>query len=68
MLNDKQLTLKLFKTAKTERKANGEPGVVYIERGRMFVNTGDNLLEVLTLQQSGKKRMSARDFANGLRL
>lgn len=67
-LNNNQLTLKIFKTAKTERKANGEPGVVYIEKGRMFVNTGDNLLEVLTLQQSGKKRMAARDFVNGLRL
>ena len=67
-LNNNQLTLKIFKTAKTERTANGEPGVVYIEKGRMFVNTGDCLLEVLTLQQSGKKRMAARDFVNGLRL
>ena len=67
-LNNNQLTLKIFKTAKTERTANGEPGVVYIEKGRMFVNTGDSLLEVLTLQQSGKKRMAARDFVNGLRL
>ena len=67
-LNNNQLTLKIFKTAKTERTANGEPGGVYIEKGRMFVNTGDSLLEVLTLQQSVKKLMAARDFVNGLRL
>lgn len=61
----KDYTVKIFKTQKTDRKVNGEPGTLVVEKNRLFVNTADNLLEITELQLSGKKRMLTRDFLNG---
>lgn len=67
-LDGKTLTLKVFKTQKTGEQKVGNAGELFVERGHLYVNTHDELLEILLLQQSGKKRMAARDFVNGLRL
>lgn len=58
-------TLKIFKTRKTDRDADGEPGALSAERNHLYANTADKQLELLELQLSGKKRMMARDFMNG---
>lgn len=63
----KEYVLKLFKTAKTGIKSKGEAGTFYVEKDKLFFNTADELLQLLVLQLSGKKRMEARDFVNGMR-
>ena len=61
----KDTVLKIFKTAKTQRKATGEPGSMQVDGGKLYANCADELLQVLELQQSGKRRMQAADFING---
>ena len=61
----KDTVLKIFKTAKTQRKATGEPGSMQVDGGKLYANCADGQLQVLELQQSGKRRMQAPDFING---
>ena len=68
VLNDKELMLKVFKTQKTDKATSLAPGELFAEKGHLYVSCADGLLEILHLQQSGKKRMSAKDFINGQRL
>lgn len=60
-------TLKVFKTRKTERNATDEPGTMQVEHGHLYVNARDLQLELIDIQLSGKKRMSAQAFLNGFR-
>lgn len=57
-------TLKIYATRLTDVAASSI-GEIVIEGKKMFVGTCDNLLEILELQPSGKKRMKAVDFING---
>lgn len=59
--------LKVYKTAKTDREAKGAPGEWEVEGKHLYINCGDKQLELLVLQQNGKKRMEASAFVNGLR-
>ena len=59
--------LKVFKTAKTERPAQGAAGTVVVEKNHLYINAADLQIELLEVQLSGKKRMAARDFLNGLK-
>lgn len=61
----KNTVLKIFKTAKAQRKATGEPGSMQVDGGKLYANCADGQLQVLELQQSGKRRMQAADFING---
>lgn len=63
-IND-NITLKIYKTCKTDIMANGAVGEICTEKNHIYINTADNLLEILELQLSGKKRMSASAFLNG---
>ena len=55
--------------AKPAASKNLAPGEMRVEAERLFVGCGNNTaLEVVTIQPEGKKKMSARDFANGHRL
>lgn len=47
---------------------SGEPGVVLSTGGSCQVAFGSGSLHLLEVQPEGKKRMSGRDFANGMRL
>lgn len=62
---EKAAVLKVYKAAKTGRKAVADPGELLVERGRLYVCTSDSLLELLEVQLTGKKRMDARSFVNG---
>lgn len=62
---NKDYTVKIFKTAKTDRPSNGKPGTIVVKKNGLFVNTADNLLEITLLQLSGKKRMETSAFLNG---
>lgn len=64
--NGKEFTAKIFETALTgKNNGNHEPGEVIIEGKRMFAATGDELLEILSLQPAGKKRMETSAFLLG---
>lgn len=68
MLNEEPLTLKVFKTTKTNKVSSLAIGTLFAEKGHLYVSCDDCLLEILQLQLAGKKRMSALDFINGKRL
>ena len=61
------INLKIFKTQMTSEACDAEPGTLRTEKNRFFVATADAWLEILDLQQAGKKRMIARDFLNGFK-
>lgn len=65
--NGKDYVLKVYRTAKSDVKSDGAPGTFSIDRNRLFVNTLDSKIELLTVQLSGKKRMEAKDFLNGVK-
>ena len=48
-----------------DMSSKGNPGEILIKKNRLFVFTGDNLLEILSLQPAGKKRMDADAFLRG---
>lgn len=65
--NGQRSVLKIFETAKTSETWEGELGSVRTLKGHLFVRCSDGWLELLELQPVGKKRMTARDFLNGMR-
>lgn len=65
--NGKDYVLKVYRTAKSDVKSDGAPGTFSIDRNRLLVNTLDFKIELLTVQLSGKKRMEAKDFLNGVK-
>lgn len=67
MPDGKQTILKIFKTAKTSLSTDLETGRLKEENKRLYVAVQGELLELVELQLTGKKRMLARDFLNGFR-
>ena len=54
---------------KTDTPENGPklaPGVVEFKDNRLYVGTGDGLLEVIEIQAEGKKPMPVADFMRGI--
>lgn len=66
-VNGKTTVLKIFKTSLTSLQRKGQTGTFNTEKDRLYVNASDCMLELNTIQLSGKKRMEARDFVNGMR-
>ena len=67
MPDGKQTVLKIFKTAKTSLSTQLETGRLKEENKRLYVAVQGQLLELVEIQLTGKKRMLARDFLNGFR-
>ena len=65
----KAQVLKVFKTTKTGKAlAEGiAVGSLRVEGKSLLVACADEWLQLDTIQISGKKRMEARDFLNGMR-
>ncbi|MDE5674338.1 MAG: methionyl-tRNA formyltransferase [Muribaculaceae bacterium] len=67
--NEGEITdVKIYATALIANDGTEEdaaPGNVIIRKNRMFVKTSDGLLEILSLQPAGKKRMDADAFLRG---
>ncbi|HBI58824.1 MAG: methionyl-tRNA formyltransferase [Duncaniella sp.] len=61
-------SVKIFETAVLDGGADVEPGQTVIDRYRLMVGCSDGLIEVLSLQPQGKRRMSASDFLRGSHL
>lgn len=65
--DEKPLTMKVFKTAKTTMTTGKPAGTICVDGNRLYIACADSLLEIIELQISGKKRMMARDFLNGFK-
>ena len=63
---EKETVLKIFKTKKTGCVTNQPAGTIRVEQKAMQIAAGDEWLEITELQMAGKKRMTARDFLNGI--
>lgn len=61
-------SVKIFETAVLDGGADVEPGQIVIDKYRLMVGCSDGMIEVLSLQPQGKRRMSASDFLRGSRL
>lgn len=59
--------VKIYETKISEEapEISGEPGDVSLTKDRLFVKAGDGVLEVMSLQPAGKKRMDASAFLRG---
>ena len=60
----RETVLKIFRTTKTDRKADGV-GRIVADRKHLYVAAADCLLQIDELQLAGKKRMDAAAFLNG---
>ena len=64
----KAQVLKVFKTSKTGKAVAGSVvGTLRVEGKSLQIACADEWLQLDTIQISGKKRMEARDFLNGMR-
>lgn len=59
-----ELQLKIFKTS-VSGQTTLAPGSIVIDKGRMYIACNDRLLEILSLQLQGKKRLDTADFLRG---
>lgn len=64
---DQPFDVKIFTTAlSSDESGEGfEAGELRLSKDRLFVKTGDGMLEILELQPAGKKRMDAAAFLRG---
>lgn len=63
---DTPVDLKVFETRLTDEEIpNGGPGDLVILKDRLLISTGDQPLEIVSLQPAGKKRMNADAFLRG---
>lgn len=62
----KPAVLKVYKAQRTDRPSVA-PGTLHVEKNHVYISTSDYQLELFEVQLAGKKRMAARDFANGWR-
>lgn len=66
--NGKTSVLKLFKTTETAIPCNGkDAGTLMVYNGKLLAATADCWLQLDEIQLSGKKRMDAKAFLNGIR-
>ena len=63
----KTCVLKIYEAEKTDAASSANIGDTVVEKHNFAVCTADKMLRLKAVQQQGKKRMSADDFANGLR-
>jgi len=62
-------SLRLWKTRVCDDTTESEPGRILASKGPVKVACGQNtVLELLEVQQEGRKRVSGIDFRNGLRI
>lgn len=63
----KSTTMKIYRSTKTSRPAVDSPGTAGIDGHELYIATADGLLRIDELQPEGKRRMTARDYINGIR-
>ncbi len=60
--------LKIFRTRVANGARAGAPGTAVVTEGRLIVSTGNGSVEILEVQQEGKRKLSADEFLRGYRL
>lgn len=60
--------LKIFRSALSTHQPVGTAGEILIADRRLVIGTGNGVLEILELQQEGKKRLNAEEFLRGYRI
>lgn len=65
LLQEKEATVKIFKTAIVEKKHKMVPGSIVIDDGTILVACKTDFVNVLELQLPNKRRMKAKDLLNG---
>ena len=61
--------LKIWEVKKSDIPSNGAAGSVHSsESGRLFINTNDNAIELISVQLEGKKRMDVKSFLLGFKI
>lgn len=70
MYNGKKTVFKIFKTAKLQDKQPSEPAGTLCTDGKHYLRVAvkDGYLDLLLLQQAGKKRMDVQDFLRGFQV
>jgi methionyl-tRNA formyltransferase len=63
----KETMLKIYKTRKTGMAGPSAVGQIAVQQKALLVAAHDEWLAIEELQLAGKKRMSARDFLNGMK-
>ncbi len=67
--NGKEFSVKIFETTISDLKSESRnPGEVIVVNKKLYVATGDMMLEVLSLQPAGKRRMDASAFLLGYKI
>lgn len=68
--NGKKTVFKLFKTAKIQHVQPSEPAGTLCTDGKHYLRVAvkDGYLDLLLLQQAGKKRMDVQDFLRGFQM
>lgn len=65
---DEGQTIKIYDSRTTDLTTDQPAGTFFKHDGRLMVSAGGEMLELKSVQLSGKKRMSAKDFLNGRKL
>jgi methionyl-tRNA formyltransferase len=60
--------VKIYRSKVIEPTGAGDAGKWHISRDALYVSCAEGLLEILSLQIEGKKRMRASDFLRGYRV
>ncbi len=63
-----QLLMKIFRTQQVEINEKCKAGSIRISEKKLLIFCNDGPLEILELQQEGKKRISASEFIKGFRV
>lgn len=63
-----ELHVKIFATSEPQSRNGAVPGTITADGKHLIVDCADGALEILSLQQQGKKRMPAPDFMRGFNL
>jgi methionyl-tRNA formyltransferase len=62
-----ETVLKVFRTTKTDKQVNDRVGTLMADRKHLYIACADTWLQIDELQLSGKKRMDAQAFLNGMK-
>ncbi|MDI6766594.1 MAG: methionyl-tRNA formyltransferase [Bacteroidota bacterium] len=60
--------LKIYRSSITTQQAGRSAGEILIADRQLIIGTGNGVLEILELQQEGKKRLTAEEFLRGYRI
>jgi len=65
--NGNKMLLKIYRSAITPIPASKSTGTLTVEGSKLFIDCSDFRLEILEIQQEGKKRIKSDEFVRGFR-